>query len=191
MSSTKYILHGGYTRKKNAENIKFFTEFFRDIPENGTILAVLFASENDGDENYFKKFCGRLKNYTSKEVTFLKANRDDFIEQATKSDAIFLQGGNTRRILKVMRDYKNLSEVFAGKTIAGSSAGAYTLATLGTSHDEKNMREGLGILPLRVVCHYESDKLPPSETSLDEIRNSEQQLELVLLKDFESRVFYT
>lgn len=187
---TKYILHGGYTRDENDENTKFFTEFFQDIPNGGTVLAVLFALENDGDEEYYATFAERLLKYTKKKINFVKANQDDFVEQVGQADAVFLQGGDTNRILGVMEKYENLNDLFKGKIIAGSSAGAYTLARLGTSHGEEHEREGLGILPLRVVCHYKSDKLPPSETSLGELKNTRQDLELILLEDCESRVVY-
>jgi peptidase E len=187
---TKYILHGGYAREDSPENIKFFSECFADTPEKSNVLIVLFASENDGDIEYYKNFCVRLKKFTDKELSFTKANREDFISQITQADIVFLQGGDTNRILEALQRYPALSETFSNKTIIGSSAGAYALANLGTSHEEVHMREGLSILPLRVVCHYQSEKLPPSETSLKEIRNSKKDLELVLLKDYEHKVFF-
>lgn len=186
---TKYILHGGFTRTDNLENQRFFTECFIDVPQVSNVLIVLFASENDGDMEYYENLCGRLKIFSDKELAFEKADRENFISQVEKADVVFLQGGDTNRVLTALKEYSNLKELLIGKTIIGSSAGAYVLGVLGTSHGEVHMREGLGILPLRVVCHYESDRLPPSNTSLEEIEKSEEDLELILLKDYEHQVF--
>lgn len=187
--NTKYILHGGYTRIENEQNKSFFKECSIDAKDESNVLIVLFASENDGDLEYYDDLCNRLKRYTEKKLYFKKANRENFVSQIEDADIIFFEGGDTNRILSILRRYENLSKKFIGKTIIGSSAGAYALATMGTSHGEIHMREGLGILPLRVVCHYESDELPPSDTSIEEIKNSHQELELVLLKDYEYRIF--
>lgn len=186
---SKYILHGGFTSEDNEQNTKFFTECFSDTPQNGNVLIVMFASENDGDEGYYNNLCDRLRKYSNKQITFEKANRDEFISQVKKASTIFFQGGDTNRLISALKKYENLRELFLDKTIIGSSAGAYALGRFGTSHDEVHIDEGLGILPLRVVCHYQSDKLPPSDTSLEEINNTHQELELVLLKDYQYEVF--
>jgi len=188
---TKYILHGGYTREDNSENTKFFSECFADTPNKTKVLVVLFASENDGSIEYYENFCKRLKTFTDKDLEFIKANREDFASQIEQVNVVFLQGGDTNRILEALKSYPQLADMFKGKTIVGSSAGAYALANLGTSHEEIYMREGLNILPLRVVCHYQSDRLPPSKTSLEEIQNAKQELELVLLEDYKYKVFWT
>lgn len=186
---TKYILHGGYTQEDNAENIKFYTECFTDTPKQAQILVVLFAKEDNISEEYYQNFCDILQKFTNENVQFKKADEETFISQARQADIIFFQGGNTNMLLEKLRKYSDLPDTFEGKTIVGSSAGAYALSTLGASHHEAHTREGLGILPLRVVCHYESDRLAPSKTSLTEIRNTREDLELVLLRDYEYRIF--
>lgn len=186
---TKYILHGGFTRENNSENQKFFLECFIDVPKKSNVLIVLFATEGDGDTEFYEKTCKRLETFTDKKLTFTKANREDFISQVEQADVVFLRGGDTNRLFIALKEYPELSKLFVGKTIVGSSAGAYILGSLGTSHEEVHMREGLGVLPLRIVCHYESDRLPPSDTSIEEIKNSRKELELVLLRDYEYRIF--
>ena len=73
--------------------------------------------------------------------------------------------------------------------MAGSSAGAYALAKFGTSHSEEVVREGLGLVPVRRVCYWESPDLPPSATSVALLKDTAPNLELVFLKDFEWRIF--
>ena len=78
-----------------------------------------------------------------------------------------------------------------GKTIAGSSAGAYAIATLSASHHEETAREGLSLAPIRVICHYQSDRLPPKAESVTALKATVQNLELITLKDYEWKVFTT
>lgn len=188
---TKYILHGGFTRKDNESNRAFFSELVRDFPEGGTVLLVYFASEPGDDFNL--RFNNHKLQITSqaqgKSLHFVLANEEDFITQLQDADAVYFNGGHTPKLLAVLEKYPDLKVLLVGKTVAGSSAGAYALATCGTAHSGERVRKGLGLLPLRLVCHYESSELPTSVTSLEEIGKIVPELELVFLKDYEWRVF--
>jgi peptidase E len=122
-------------------------------------------------------------------LNFKIATQEDFLEQLKESDAVLFNGGSTSKLLRILREYPDLNTLVAGKTVAGSSAGAYMLATLGASHSEEVVREGLGFVPLRVVCHYESPTLPPSMASVTNLKERSRDLELVILRDHEWRVF--
>jgi peptidase E len=188
---TKYILHGGFSRKDNESNRAFFAELVHDVPQGGTVLLVYFASESGDNfdlrfENHQKQIASRA---IGKSLNFVLAKESDFITQLQNADAVYFNGGSTTNLLAVLNKYSDFKELLKGKTVAGSSAGAYALAAYGTAHSEEHMRIGLGYLPIRVVCHYESTELPPSKTSLEEIKQVNEELELVLLKDFEWRVF--
>ena len=116
----------------------------------------------------------------------------NFIEQLKQADALYVRGGSTPRLLGTLKKYPALEENLNGKTVAGSSAGAYAIGRYSSFHDDESggqIREGLGLLPLRVVCHYESADLPPNPKALSSLRELSQDLELVLLRDFEWKVF--
>lgn len=70
-----------------------------------------------------------------------------------------------------------------------AGVGKSTIAKYGADHAKADVREGLGLAPLRVVCHYESPELPPYTPSVENLKNTAQDLELVFLKDCEWRVF--
>jgi peptidase E len=188
---TKYILHGGYTRVDNELNHSFFREVLVDVPEGGEVLIVLFAvskSDTNKDELFaslVQKFKDQANN---KNVSFVQAIESDFERQLEVANAVYIHGGNTPTLVSVLKNYKNLKNKFEGKIIAGSSAGAYALATYGATHTEEHVRKGLAILPIRLVCHFESLTLPPSETSLRELHEVDSTLELVTLKDCEWKV---
>ncbi len=187
---TKFILHGGFTRKENESNRSFFEEFARDIPNGGDALMVYFASREEDTTATFQDQSRRiLEQAHGKEFTFVHATKEHFLEQVKQADAIYFHGGSTNKLIAVLRTYPDLTPLIEGKTIAGSSAGAYALARYGASHSEDVMREGLGLIPLRVVCHYESKELPPAPGAVEVLRKTAQDLELVLLKDCEWKLF--
>lgn len=188
---TKYILHGGFTSEENASNNAFYKEFTRDVPDKGTILLIYFATREEKEiPEKSKRHIERIQAQSEgRSFNFVIATKEKFISQIEESDAICFYGGSTNKLMKVLRTYQNLEPFFEGKTIAGSSAGTYALARFGPSHDEEKIREGLGIVPVRVVCHYESLKLPPNEKAVSMLKNTAPELELVLLEDFEWKVF--
>ncbi len=188
---TKFILHGGFTKEDNESNRSFFAEFLKDVPQNGNVLFVYFASRTEEEipEKFDAhiKMCGALSQ--GKDLHFKMASQEHFLEEIKESDAIFFNGGSTRRLMRILQAYPDLKPLVEGKTVAGSSAGAYILVTFGASHSEEIVRDGLGFVPLRVVCHYGSPKLPPSLPSVENLKKTAEEMELVVLGDFEWRVF--
>lgn len=187
--STKYILHGGFTRIDNDLNRIFFNELVKDVHKNSNVLMCFFATEDDKTDVFFELSEKIQKQSTKNDFSFTLADKDKFIDQLKKADVIYFHGGHTRILLNELIKYRDLKQYLSNKIVAGSSAGAYALAKFCAAHDEEHMREGLGFLPLRVVCHYQSKELPPTEASLSELKNVAQELELVLLRDCECRIF--
>ncbi len=188
---TKYILHGGFTRADHEHNRSFFLEFGKDLKNGDRVLLVLFASTNPDKEELFSDLAKRFsKHIHAADVSFTHATEVDFETQLQEASAVYIHGGNTPILLTVLKNYPNLKEKFTDKTIAGSSAGAYALATYGAAHTEEHIRQGLGILPIRLVCHFESSELPPSATSLGELTKADPSLELIYLKDCEWKNVY-
>ncbi len=190
---TKYILHGGFTRTDNELNRSFYEEIVRDIPDGGTVLLCYFASKGNDILRKFTEDSQSLKKQSySKNLNFVLANEKDFIEQVKQADALYIRGGSTPRLLEILRRYPDLKQNLKGKTIAGSSAGAYVIGRRSPFHDDESggeVREGLSLLPFRVVCHYESPDQPPTPRALESLQKMNQDLELILLKDFEWKIF--
>jgi len=187
---TKYILHGGFTSEINELNNSFYRELTRDVDDGAKILFVYFSRTLDEYSGLFENDRQRtLENTDRDNLNFILASQETFLDQLKDSDVVYMRGGNTNQLMHTLKKFPNLSDSFEGKTIAGSSAGAYALATWGTAHNEDSARQGLGILPVKVICHHQSEKLPPTESSVKEIQELDKDLELVLLKDFEWKVF--
>ncbi len=187
---TKYILHGGFERRNNELNDSFYQEITKELPDSATLLLVYFASEGEDLEARFKEQSARIRAVAKKSLNIELATKEDFISQVQKADAIHFRGGNTPKLLSALEEYKELAPLLKGKkVISGSSAGGYALVKYGTAHSGLHIREGLGILPLRLVCHFESEENPPSAESFVELQKIAPEFELVLLKDCEWRIF--
>jgi peptidase E len=186
---TKYIFHGGGLSLESDSNHGFYKEIVKDIPVNGTVLLVYFASRSDDNSERIALDTTRLKELTGKPALhILIANETDFISQIKESDAIFIRGGSTEKLLNILYAYPDLKNSFEGKTIAGSSAGAYALSTFYSSHYEDCAAEGLGIVPVRVVTHYKSEKMPPKAAAIEALQNAAPELKLIMLKEGEWEV---
>jgi prepilin-type processing-associated H-X9-DG protein len=187
---TKYILHGGFTGKDNQLNRAFFEEIGRDVPDGGTILLVYFASKLEDNSDKFKQDSEKITEQShGKKFNFLFADKEEFLDQLKQADAAYFRGGSTDKLLAALRSYPDLKPLMKGKTVSGSSAGAYALAKLGSSHEEKKLCEGFGMVSLRVVCHYESPVLPPFPGTVELLEKTAKDLDLIKLKDYEWKTF--
>ncbi|MDO8560797.1 MAG: Type 1 glutamine amidotransferase-like domain-containing protein [bacterium] len=181
----KFILHGGYTSDSNPLNAKFFAEITKDIPNNSTVLLIYFSRKKEECERLFAQDKAALiKNSEGKRLNYTIALEENFIEQLKGASAIYMRGGETQQLFDTLKKYPNFSEEILGKTVAGSSAGAYVLSKWFYSNSADDIFEGLAILPVKVIAHYNGEE--------DIVRllkeKHPQDMEIVILKDFESKV---
>jgi peptidase E len=158
---TKYILHGGRTRRESAENATFFEEMIRGLPDLITVLLVLFAREKDRwpDVTAYsqQKFLDAAQ---GRELRFVIAEDDPvvFVQQLQSSDVIYIPGGGSKKLISWLQKIPNLAKLWKGKVIAGSSAGANALSTYYYCNSDDSIDPGLGILPIKTICHYSDQK---------------------------------
>lgn len=85
------------------------------------------------------------------------------------------------KIMETLSKYPNIRQMLTGKTIAGDSAGANALGKLFFSKNSKVIGTGLGILPLKIVPHYEDGTPNP-------LADVEPKLKTLLLREYEMKV---
>ncbi len=184
---TKFILHGGFNRQPNELNQTYYREIVSNLKDDATILLIYFAAPEEKWMSYEAKHREFfLEQSEGKKCNFIIARAENLHEQLKVSDAVFLQGGETLKLLSTLRTDPGFAEVVKGKTIAGSSAGAYVLSRHYISADTGKVGEGLGILPIKVVCHFESSEFPDQKEPVKLLEPYSE--ELVVLKDFEWKV---
>ena len=180
---TKFILHGGFIPGGKQENDDFFQEILKDAPEKAKILLVYFAKESDRVAKNKEEDIGQFnKNKGNKFLSFEVATEELFPEQVKKADVIYLHGGHSGKLLEALKNFSNLKQLFAGKIIAGDSAGANVLVSAFYSQ-KIGASEGLGLIPIKIICHY----LAENKEKLNKIKPN---LETLFLLEYQVRVFY-
>jgi hypothetical protein len=154
---------------------------------------VYFAcEEGEETETRFREHQGRiLAHAKGKRFTHVHASREGFLEELERADTVFLNGGVPMRLMDALHSYPDIKKKLQGKTLAGSSSGAYALSTFYYSTSPlPGMYEGFGIAPVRLICHYEttnSSQHYRGEEALALLDRCPHELELVVLKDYEWR----
>ncbi len=181
---TKYILHGGFASHINSDNDAFFKEILKDAPKDAKILLVYFAKELDRIPiNKAEDISQFEKNNDEGTLVFDVAEEDDFLEQISSADIIYLHGGRSEKIIDTLKKFPNLEQRFEGKVIAGESAGTNVLTSEYYSNITGIQSKGLGIIPMNAICHYrESDEKT--------LRNIGTDKELLLLVEYKFKVFW-
>ncbi|MBR9701373.1 type 1 glutamine amidotransferase-like domain-containing protein [Candidatus Pacearchaeota archaeon] len=158
---TTFILHGGYPNKPSQSNDDFYSEIVKRVPNNGKILFIYFARSQDQWKNRLEK---DIKNFrktkTQKNFEFEVASPEinKLTDQITSSDCIYIRGGRNYTLKDILTKVDNFGKLIEGKIVIGSSFGAYILSKYFYGKSKDRIVEGLGILPIKVLCHYDSSK---------------------------------
>jgi peptidase E len=186
---TKIILHGGFSREDNELNRGYYREITKDLKDGDTVLVVLFARKKEEWTDLLQDETRKLTASTDAKLKIELASEDDFMEQVKQASAIVIRGGDTLKLIEAIKLHPDLAEAIKGKVAAGSSAGAYLFSRYYHAGSSNEVFEGLGILPIRIVCHYESKKFETRGNPLEQLKQYPEDLELVILKDYEWKVF--
>lgn len=149
---TKYILHGGRTSIKSKDNALFFAECLKNL-DNPKVLSVCFAREKQA----WDELINRDRSNFHTEPAVASENINELIEQIKSTSLIFIHGGTEAPLKQIFGQIPNLKELFKGKVIVGTSAGALFLAKNYYCNDDDIFDKGLGILPINIITHYSDD----------------------------------
>jgi peptidase E len=181
--NSKIILHGGFRKGEIQENDKFFREMLKDTPHELNLLLVYFAEKVEKISDRIEQDKSQFnKNSSDKIINYKVATVGTFLNDVGWADVVYLHGGKTAKIMETLNNYSGLRELFSSKIIAGDSAGANALCAYYFSKNSQKIGQGLGILPIKLVPHFEKGKEDP-------FIDFETGLETVLLSEYEMRIF--
>ena len=179
----KIILHGGYSDHDVTENNSFYREIVKDINKDVVkVLLVLFAKRDEAQAELFSRVVSNFKKIEDVIFNFTKAEQTNFIEQVRESDVVYLSGGQTIKLINILKSYPDFISSLKDKVVVGDSAGTYALSAWFYSKSEGGIFEGLGIAPVNVICHSDGQ----NSENLEELNNGNENL---FLRDYEYRVF--
>ncbi len=152
---TKYILVGGYVWKAEDGGKAFVQELVKGFDKPVKILDCLFASAPHEVENKFKEDRELFSKFDP-DVKLELAIPEKFLEQLKSANVLFLKGGDTEQLMQALKKCGDWLAYLDGKTVAGTSAGAMALVKYSHALEKDKLIEGFGIVPLKIIAHWES-----------------------------------
>jgi peptidase E len=172
---TTFILHGGFDRNKNEENLEFYQDILSYSSDKVKILLVCFATEDEKVDQKVAKLKNRFQKVSGNKIlSFEVANRSDFRTQIQVADIIYFCGGQTFRLLGVLKEFPALKDWIKEKVLVGESAGANVWGKYFYSPNADKIEKGLGFIPIKIIPHF----VPKYAHLLDKVETNLQELNL-------------
>lgn len=155
---TKYILNSGGSSKYPAKAQGFYREVVAGLGSSPRVLMCYFAQPREHWETRYADHTVRCTQTMEEGVqpVYQLAMPAMFAEQLQWCDAVVISGGDDTLLQHYLRQY-DLPVAWAGKVVAGSSAGANALATYYWTCDWRELQQGLGVVPVAFLPHFRSD----------------------------------
>ena len=180
---TKIVVGGGYDTRTDECSEDFFKELLKGLNGEIAVLIVVFAQPEEKHTEKFEKVVKQFqRNGPGKNLKFKLAIHQTFEADLASSDVVYFYSGDTLKLVEEVGSHRDFLNLIKGKVIAGESAGTYLLSTKFYSKTIGGVCDGLGVLPIKTICHFDDR----NEEKLDEISPG---LEKVLLRNYDYRVY--
>ncbi len=154
---TKYVLNSGGVGRHPKLARKFFGEVFKDLGPSPKLLICCFAQPREDWESKFKIDNDRQELFPESQVPQLElAFPETLAEQVKACDAIYIHGGDDHLMQYWLKKF-DIPNLWEGKVVATNSASSNALAKSFWTCDWRMNMDGLGILPIKFISHYQSD----------------------------------
>lgn len=157
------LLHGGFrglTAKQQAAAWQMFLQSVMLTADTDAVLVLPWARSPKVWRHIESAFAKHMLTFTGSTPEIVLAESP---EQAAKLlpqfSSIYMPGGtNIDGIVEGFKRIPNLRDLAHNKTFFGISAGAYALAASYYHKQSHTIREGSGLAPVGVVCHYDESR---------------------------------
>lgn len=154
------FIGGGHVLKGELDDV--FEELSKRIKPNANIVVVPFATDISKYNSWMESLKKFFSNISNVKLNLLheELSTTDMIEMINDSDALYLIGGRTEKLLKLIEE-KDLSENIRNYSglLIGYSAGALAfcedcILTKDDDYPESLVIKGLGFVDFSVEVHY-------------------------------------
>lgn len=153
---TRYILGGGGEAKVGGAE-PFCYAIRGDHKGKLRILDCFFAEAPETwEEKFNRKATAFFDAYMLGDFACELAQPNIFAQQVAQADVVYLHGGDERVLAKYLEPFQ-LPQLWRGKTVVGTSAGAMFLSAVSWGCDRRAVARGAGIVQAGVIVHYASD----------------------------------
>lgn len=190
---TKYYLHGGNSSVNSEDNKQFFQQLVQGFEKTVNFLCVYFAKDREINKNWnwdnlFDEDIKQISLFcpiTNFDFILASENIEKFSDQVKNADIIFFKGGITPSLLKKLKEISDIEILFQNKIIAGSSAWALVFSQYYYDGDHDTYNEGLGILPIKMICHWGEKRY----SKMEDLKKFGENLEIYTLPEEKFIVF--
>lgn len=170
----------------------FCNELVKGFEEPIKILECTFAEPPEKwKEKFIRDQAFFEKNLLDIKLDIQLADPASFIQQVEWAHVIYLRGGENARLIDSLKQSKEWATHLSGKTVVGTSAGASVLAKYYYSVDHLTLGEGLGLVPIKVLVHYQSSYNAPRihwEQARAELQAYKENIPILTLREGEFKV---
>lgn len=153
---TKYVLNSGGLRNNPAKAKKYFAEVLKGLGPAPRILICCFAQPREDWEQKFREDQASTFFPEGVTPTLELAFPDSFEEQVKNADALYIHGGDDYLVQYWLKQF-DLPKIWDEKVVATNSASSHALSKHFWTCDWRKLMDGLGLLPIKFLAHYESD----------------------------------
>lgn len=158
MRDTKYVLNSGGLSNNPDGAQRFFAELLKGLGDRPKLLMCFFAQPREVWEQKFTSYKESFAQYMPAGVTpdYDIAMPDTFAEQVQRADAIYCHGGDDH-LAMYWFDKLSVDKVWKGKVVGTNSATTHALSAFFWTCDWRELKTGLGIVPIKTIAHYQSN----------------------------------
>ena len=153
---TTYILTGGNDRATPAFGLRLAKVVKQRIFHPIHILNCWFGTPREDWERLHAQRTAWFQDCLGLSTTVTLAFPDRFASQVVTANVVCIEGGDDTLLAYYLNQFRNLQQLFEGKIIIASSAGADYLATSYWAVDWREPRYGSKLLPVNIIVHYDS-----------------------------------
>lgn len=161
---TTYLLHGGGTSKELSGNDRFFAQFTELVDKNEVkILLCYWSRKRDEWQKLTDRDTIKIKNNAKKQISFhVVEDVADLFSKIDDYDVLYVAGGDAELLEPHYENLGELKKKLNGKVYAGSSMGAFLASESYVlsfdSQDSDTKHEGVGLLPIQTLCHWDIEE---------------------------------
>lgn len=154
---TKYVLNSGGWRNEPEWAKEFFAEVAKGLGGSPRLLLCCFAQPREDWEDRFAVYKENICTFFPEGIKPIIdfAFPDTFAEQIKESDILYMHGGDDHLLQYWLRQF-DVPRIWDNKVVATGSASSNALAKHFWTCDWRKCMDGLGILPIKFLSHYES-----------------------------------
>lgn len=160
------MLHGGNANKKSDKNDQFYREIILGVNKEAVRVHCVYFARPEGrwedsyaeDQSIFRAV--GIETGVDVETKLATYEMSELLNAIAESDVIFINGGFKGHLKDALLaiGVDNFRQMTQGKTLVGISAGANILSKYYYSQAIDDVREGVGLLNIKLLTHYAPDQ---------------------------------